>query len=235
MSEQETVSRQHMWRFAFLAVLVLAGGGVLLSDALHGAASTLFDRLEPVLGNRPVLGAVAFVGLSAASAMLAFFSTSVVTPAAIDAWGQVVTTVLLWGGWLLGGLFSFSVGRWLGRPIVRRLAGAERIDRYEILLKSHSPFPVLVLFQLAVPSEIPGYVLGTLRYRVGQFLAALALAELPFAVGTVYLGELFLERRVAPFILVGTLGVVVSAGAFVYFHRIIRRQTSEGRKADDRQ
>ncbi len=65
-----------------------------------------------------------------------------------------------------------------------------------------------------MPSEIPGYVLGTLRYRFWLYLAALAIAELPYALGTVYLGASFLERESVTLILVGVVGVLVSVFAY---------------------
>ena len=49
-------------------------------------------------------GAVLFVVMSAAAAMLAFFSTAVLVPVAVVTWGQTGTFVLLWVGWILGGV-----------------------------------------------------------------------------------------------------------------------------------
>ena len=43
-------------------------------------------------------------------------------------------------------------------------------------ISAKATFPLVLLFQLAVPSEIPGYVLGALRYHFGKYLAARAIA-----------------------------------------------------------
>jgi hypothetical protein len=46
-----------------------------------------------------VLGAVVFVLLSAVSAMLAFFSSALLVPAAVFAWGNTLAVGLLWLGY----------------------------------------------------------------------------------------------------------------------------------------
>ena len=63
------------------------------------------------------LGKLVFVLVSALSAMLAFFSSAVVVPVAVYAWGNATTLALLWGAWLLGGIGSYVVGRTLGRRV----------------------------------------------------------------------------------------------------------------------
>jgi uncharacterized membrane protein YdjX (TVP38/TMEM64 family) len=70
-----------------------------------------------------------------------------------------------------------------------------------------------------VPSEIPGYVLGILRYRFLLYLTALAITELPYAVAVVYLGESFLEGEAIVFVILGV--AVILLGAFLL--QILRR------------
>ena len=53
----------------------------------------------------------------------------------------------------------------------------------------------VLLFQLAVPSEIPGYLLGTLGYRFSRYLVVVSVGEVPYALGTVLLGESFVSRE----------------------------------------
>ena len=192
-----------------LACILLALAGT--SDDLHQALLKVLDAASKVIAERPVLGAVLFVVLSALSAMLAFVSSAVLVPVALYAWGETVCAVLLWLGWILGGATAYALGRWLGRPAVRWLLPTETLDRYEDRLSTETPIGLIVLLQLALPSEVPGYLLGLVRYPFWRYLLALALAELPYAVGTVYLGESFLERRL---ILVLALG---AAGALFMF------------------
>jgi uncharacterized membrane protein YdjX (TVP38/TMEM64 family) len=89
-------------------------------------------------------------------------------------------------------------------------------------LGRHARFIHILLFQAALPSEVPGYVLGTLRYRFSLFLLALAIVELPYALGTVYLGTRFLERDIVLLILIGFGGVMVATFAYHLYRRLGR-------------
>lgn len=206
--------------------LLLVVAAVAIAAALPGVHSALIDLLESarsVIAGRPVAGAALFVVLGALSAMLAFFSSAILVPVGIRAWGPVGCGLLLWTGWLLGGAVSYSVARWLGRPVIRRVVPDRRVTEYEHLITERASFGMVVLFQLALPSEIPGYVLGLARYPAGRYLAALALVELPYAAGVVLMGESFLDRKVLPLVGLGLLAALVALTAT---RRLRRRRAS---------
>jgi uncharacterized membrane protein YdjX (TVP38/TMEM64 family) len=48
---------------------------------------------------------------------------------------------------------------------------------------------------MALPSDVSGYFFGLLGYRARVYLGALALAEMPYALGTVFLGSAFMRRQ----------------------------------------
>lgn len=200
------------------AVLVL----VVSSDALHGALLRLLSAGGEVIGERPVLGAAVFVVLSAVSAMLAFFSSAVLVPVALSTWGKPLTLLLLWLGWALGGAAAYAVGRFLGRPAVTRLLSPATVARYEDRISRRTPFGLVLLFQLALPSEVPGYVLGLVRYSFWRYLASLMLAELPYAVGTLYLGASFLDRRPAMLVALGVAGALLMGCAIYALRKRLR-------------
>lgn len=118
----------------------------------------------------------------------------------------------------------FFVGRYLGRPVTAKLVGTARVDSLEAQLRGHARFVHILFFQLTLPSEIPGYVLGTLRYPFWPYLGALAIAEIPFALATAFLGISFLERKTGWLITLGIGGLVISGIAFHYYQR---KSTSE--------
>jgi uncharacterized membrane protein YdjX (TVP38/TMEM64 family) len=207
-----------------LVLLLLCGALVLIvsSDALHGWLLRLLAAGGELIGERPVLGAVVFLVLSALSAMLAFFSTAVLVPVALSTWGKALTLLLLWGGWTLGGVMAYSIGRFLGRPVVKTFLPEATVSRFEERISERTPFGLVLLFQLALPSEIPGYVLGLVRYRFLKFLGALMLAELPYAVGTLYLGASFLERQPLTLIALGVAGALLMALAILALRKRLR-------------
>jgi uncharacterized membrane protein YdjX (TVP38/TMEM64 family) len=166
-----------------------------LSEEVHGQILAALALADPVFARHPVLGAVLFVVLAALSAILVFFSGVILVPVGVQTWGQAGCFLLLWCGWVLGGLVTYCVGRSFGRPIVRRLLSVGAIARCESLIPAGGSFLTAMLIQLASPSDVSGYFFGLLGYQARVYLGALVLAELPYALGSVYLGAAFINRQ----------------------------------------
>lgn len=208
------------WARALVLLLLCVLLVVLLSnDSLYALLQRLLAAAEPVIIAHPIGGGVLFVALSALSAMLAFFSSALLVPVAVYGWGRATTILLLWLGWLLGGICAYAMGRYVGRPLVRRVASARMSDFYLKRLPAQIDFPIALLIQLAMPSEIPGYLFGTLRVRFGIYLAVLALVEAPFAVGTVLLGDSIIQREGGWLLVLAAIGIGVGLLAVYLLHR----------------
>jgi uncharacterized membrane protein YdjX (TVP38/TMEM64 family) len=164
-----------------------------------------------------------FILLAMLSAMVAFFSSALLAPIAVYTWGKTACFVLLWSGWFLGGIVSFCIGRFLGRSAVSTIIGADKVASWEGQINERAKFRHVLMFQAIVPSEIPGYVLGILRYRFLLYAAALALTELPYAVATVYLGESFLNAESTVFIMLG-VGTILLGTLLIRIYRSMDQQ-----------
>ena len=210
------VGQPSVWKRVLLLILLCIGLAALAqSDAVHNRLIQVLGVAEAIIKERPVLGMSVFVAASALSAILAFFSSAIVVPAAVHAWGAPITMVLLWTGWTVGGMGTYAVGRWLGRPVVKAMISDATLDQFEHRITTRAPFGLVLLFQFALPSEVPGSVLGLVRYSFAKYMAALTITELPYAIGTVYLGESFLEQRTFLIVGIGTAGAIVSAWALL--------------------
>lgn len=206
---------------AVVLVLVVAGLIALgRSDALHEALIGVLEASSSIISAHPVLGPVIFIGLAALSAMLGFVSSAVLVPAAVYAWNAPITMVLLWVGWTIGGITAWTLASVFGRPVLRWLVPGAMLSRYQSLLEKRPSFSSVLLFQLALPSEIPGYLLGLMHYPLHRYLGALMIAELPYAVGTVMLGVGFVERDTATLLAVSGVGAV----ALIVIAQILRRR-----------
>lgn len=205
---------QHRRRLALLVLLVLIATAVAATGPLHRAVLSLIATAEPIIQQHAIAGAAVFVLLSALSAIVFFFSTAVITPVAVEAFGPVTALSLLWLGWILGGITAYGIGRRFGRPVAGWFVDPVRLRDYERRAKHLVSFRHVLLFQLAVPSEIPGYVLGLTGCRFRTFAVAMALGELPFAIGAVYLGESFLDRNYALLLAIGMTGIAFSWAVF---------------------
>jgi uncharacterized membrane protein YdjX (TVP38/TMEM64 family) len=211
------------WRRA--ALIAFAVGGLVVvarADALHAALLAVTEAAAPVMRAHPVVGAVVFLGVAALSAMLAFFSGAVLVPVAVQVWGAAGTIALLWGGWIVGGLAAYTIARVAGRPLVARLVTAEVLARYEARIPRRAPLALVVLFQLSVPSEVPGYVLGLARYPWSRYLVALAIGELPWAVLTVRLGTTLVAREPTRLLATGVVAAALGGVALLLLHRRLR-------------
>jgi uncharacterized membrane protein YdjX (TVP38/TMEM64 family) len=209
-----------VWRRALALALLCAVLAFAASSAdLHAALMKLLQSAGDVLAQHPVRGALLFVLFSALSAMLAFVSAAVVVPLAVQVWGVPLSILLLWLGWILGGACAYGIARLLGRRVVAWLTMQAALEQLEQRLRKDASFGLLVLVQFALPSEIPGYLLGLVRHRFASYLLAVAVAELPYAVLTVLLGANFVERRSGLVLGAGMSMVAAGVGAFYLLHR----------------
>jgi uncharacterized membrane protein YdjX (TVP38/TMEM64 family) len=192
-----------------LIVAVIVAALLAYSEEIHRQVVNAIALAEPVITTSPVFGAIVFVVLAALSAMLVFFSGLLLVPIGIEAWGPLVCFLLLWVGWFLGGVVTYSIGRRFGRPAVLRMLSEEKMARYENRIPASSSFVAAVLTQLVLPSDISGYFFGMLGYRARVYLGSLALAELPYALGTVYLGTAFVQRQYLLLLSAAVVGMVI--------------------------
>jgi uncharacterized membrane protein YdjX (TVP38/TMEM64 family) len=207
--------RAAVWGRALVVVLLCAGLAVVASsDALHSLLLRFLSVAEAAIVSHPVWGATLFVVFAALSAMLAFVSSAVIVPVAVYTWGEAISMLLLWAGWILGGVCAYTLSRYLGRPVVATLLPGDKFVRFAEQISSRTPLSLVLLFQLAVPSEVPGYVLGLAGYPFLKYIFVLSIGELPFVVGTIYLGASFVERRIMLLLAIGAAGAVFSAWAF---------------------
>jgi uncharacterized membrane protein YdjX (TVP38/TMEM64 family) len=216
------VQPRTVWRSAIaITLLTLVLMTLALSDAVHAALTSVLAASQAIMAGHPVLGPVLFVTLAALTAMLAFASVAVLLPVAVFTWGAPQSILLLWTGWLLGGVCTYLAGRLFGRTLARWMGADSQLRRLEQHIGPATPFGVLLLFQLALPSEIPGYVLGLVRYNLPKYLLALGLVELLYAVAAVQLGASFVERQAGMVLVTGIAVALLSVAAFYLLRRKI--------------
>jgi uncharacterized membrane protein YdjX (TVP38/TMEM64 family) len=212
-------SHARSWARAVVVVLICVSLALLLSvDQVYESLQRALSAAEPLIAGHPYLGAVAFVLFAAISAILAFFSSALLLPAAVFTWGKTVTLGLLWLGWLLGGIATYALGRGLRRPRAKAQKTSSQLDFYLQRIPGEATFAMVLLLYLALPSEIPGYVCGYLGVRLRTFFAALAMAELPYAVGAVLLAEGAVKRNIGWLVSLGLIGAALSLYAMRVLH-----------------
>ncbi|MCU0952490.1 MAG: VTT domain-containing protein [Burkholderiaceae bacterium] len=202
-------ARAHPRRIIALLLMLLVAATLTRIPDLHAQIDRLLFEASALIQQHRILGAVVFVLASAVSAMLVFFSAALLVPVGIETWGSVGCFLLLWLGWFLGGVLTYGIGRSLGRPAVDALLRKRSVSELERRLPTTHGFWGALSIQLVFPSDLGGYFFGLLRYPPGSYFAALACAELPYALGTVYLGTAFLERAWVPLVVGGALAALL--------------------------
>lgn len=173
------------------------------------------------MSSYPIAGAVIFFLFAAISAMLAFTSSVVLVPPANLVWGKLITFLLLWGGWIAGAIAAFGIGK-VARPWLVRLGYKEKLEQYQQFVSRRMKFWTAVLFCLAVPSEIPGYLLGGLRYPFPKFLGAIALAESIYAFGIVIAGQSLVAAKPIPLLIMIAVLILILISARLLLRKVKR-------------
>ncbi len=210
----------HHRRVLLVVLLTAIVVGITASDAVHAAFVDVLAAAERLMRAYPRAGMAVFVLLSALSAMLSFFSSSALVPVGVYVWGPTATALMLWGGGVTGGIAGYWMARTLGRRLVKRLVPAAPFRRYETFFRTRAHWRTVLLFRVALQSELPSYVLGVLRYPFPRYLPMIVLAELPFVLFAVYLGETLLERNG----LVFATALLAGVGLTVLAFRLLQRE-----------
>ena len=179
---------------------------------------------KDTINAHPLTGAAVFFLFSAVSAMLAFASSAVLVPSANLVWGKLITFLLLWGGWLTGAIAAFGIGN-RARPLLIYLGYEDTLEEYQQFASKRMKFWAVLLFCIAVPSEVPGYLFGGVRYPFLKFLGAMAIAEAIYAFGLVVAGEHLVDAKLVP--LFATVGILIfiALGAGVVLRAIKKRKS----------
>ena len=219
-------------RVAAAALLLMLVALLLATEGIHDLLVRLLAEADAAASTHPLWAMTLVVAFSALAAMLAFVSSWIVVPFAVFTWGTIGGLALLWTGWLLGGAGTYAIGRFLGRPAARWLVPAAVLARYEERFSHHTPFGVVLLAQFALPSELPGCLLGVVRYPFARYVAAVGIVELTYGIATIYLGVGVVERRVTPVIAAGTALLLISACAvYALGHRFAHERRAHSLSA----
>lgn len=209
-------------RYALLAVTIAAAVALLwMSAALQAAFLDALAFSKDFITRHPVASRLAFIALAAFSAMMVLFSSVALVPVAVYAWGQAETLLLLTAGWFIGANLAYFIGRQWGRRATEAFVAPSTLDHYQHLLSVKSSVTEVAILKTALPSEVPSFALGILRYPMRRFVPVLLASELPFALWAVYLSAALIEDRRVVFLLVLLAGLALAA---VVARRALRRR-----------
>ncbi|MEM8768412.1 MAG: VTT domain-containing protein [Pseudomonadota bacterium] len=117
--------------------------------------------------------------------------------------GWFWASVVVWLGLCLGTLFGYSVGRFAGRPLARRLVGAGDLEEAERMTDSVGVTSLILSRPVPAVAELVTLAAGITRMRFSTFLLTSAAANLGVAVVFAGIGAAALESGSATLAFVG--------------------------------
>ncbi|MFA6284907.1 MAG: VTT domain-containing protein [Parcubacteria group bacterium] len=158
-----------------------------------------FAKIVPLFENltreHEFLSIFVFIGLGTLSTMLSSFSSAPLVPIAVIVWGSNPVALYLLAGWMIGDVLSYIIGYYAGNPILKRFASLEKIDYYRKKIPPNAQFKLVFFFIMSMPSEVPNYTLGTLRYNFLKYFLTITLGEIIFAFITAYAGQALVQKN----------------------------------------
>ncbi|WP_423224301.1 TVP38/TMEM64 family protein [Candidatus Amarolinea aalborgensis] len=124
-------------------------------------------------------------------------------------------------GMLLGGALAMNLARWYGRPLVARLAGSERLQRWEGVIHSDSIWPWFLLL-LGPVGDVPYYIAGLTRVSIWKILVIALLVRGPSVFVAAAVGAGVINIPPVLWLAFGALLVIAALLAHRYHDRFER-------------
>jgi uncharacterized membrane protein YdjX (TVP38/TMEM64 family) len=186
--------------------------------------TNIVPLFEKIAHQNEILSILIFIGLGALSTMASSFSSVPLVPIAIVVWGNTPTALYLFTGWIIGDVISYFIGYYAGNPILKKFANVKKITYYREKIPPNAEFKLVFLFIMSMPSEVPNYTLGTLRYNFLRYFLTIALGELVFSFLTAYAGLALVEKNLILFIGTVSLLVLFFVYSFYLFNKYLRNK-----------
>lgn len=217
---------------ASLGRAVLVGSGVvavstvvtMLVVAAFGGTERWRDAVEQAGAWAPVV----YILLKAATFVAAPLSGTSLKLAAGALFGVGAGFWYTLAGNVLGGCVNFGIARWLGRPAVRRLAGAAALARIDSVAGRIGGWRALLAARIVLAPfyDLVSYAAGLSSLPFRHYLAVSALGGVPAALFFVVIGDAAARGgQVAYAVLAGCLALALVASALV----LLRRRRGGGR------
>jgi uncharacterized membrane protein YdjX (TVP38/TMEM64 family) len=202
-----------------LAGLVL--GVPTVRDAMGYALSGDLQAFRHALGGWE--GVLVLEALALAHAVI-WYPAEILNAVAGLLYGFWLGLAIIHVGWIASGFVAYAIGRHLGRPGVRRIAGEERLERLEKLIE-RGGWPALLAARAIpiIPFSLFSFVAGAARVPVWRFAWTTAIGFLPLTAIVVLFGARARELSPTdPLLWLSCAGMLAMVAASVVVARRLR-------------
>lgn len=204
-------------RLLLLALLLLTLGvlyGPALIDLVRDRA-----RVEAWLAAFGPWGPLALILLNTLQIVIAPIPGYFVQAAAGYLFGTLAGGIYGTIGMVTGGALAMNLARWYGRPLVVRLAGPERLQRWEGVIHSDSIWPWFILL-LGPVGDIPYFIAGLTHVPIWKILLIALVLRAPSVFVAAAVGAGVIVLPPAWWLAFGAILVVIASLLHRYRERL---------------
>lgn len=194
-----------------LVVAAIALGLWLLHA--HGLLAALFDRqrLERLLPALERWGPPAIIIAQTIQVIISPLPGHAVGLAAGYLYGPFWGTLYCMTGTLLGSAAAVMLARRLGRPLVERWVGAERLARLDAQARTRGPSVLLLIYLIPfLPDDLCCLIAGLTPLRLSELLLVAAIGRLPGVFASVWIGAQARALTWTELLLIGAAGLTLA-------------------------
>ncbi|MEZ4770368.1 MAG: VTT domain-containing protein [Caldilineales bacterium] len=191
-----------------LAVLAILAVGVLIVRYNREVIAFVSDEaaVQAWVIQLGPLGPLGVVALNAIQVVIAFIPGYVMQLVAGFLYGWPMGAVYATIGMLIGGFIAVMLARVFGRPLVIRMVGEKRVDRWEHVARLDS-LAIWFILMLAPFGDVPYYIAGLTSLAIWKIIAIAAFVRTPSVILAVLVGSGAVSWR-SPWV-IGAFGVMV--------------------------
>ena len=134
------------------------------------------------------LGPLGVIALNAIQVIIAFIPGYVMQLVAGFLYGWPMGAVYATIGMLIGGVIAVTLARIFGRPLVIRMVGEKRVDRWERVARLDS-LALWFILMLAPFGDVPYYIAGLTSLAIWKIIAIAAFVRTPSVILAVLVGS----------------------------------------------
>lgn len=203
-----------IWRLAGLAVIVAAL--VFLGFRYTAPLTRLVGnpaRFAEYLQSFGLWGSFIFVLLQAVQVVIAPIPGEVTQLAGGFVYGTLLGTLYSMAGILIGSVVVFSLGRWLGFPLLKLAIPDQALQKFNFLINHpKTELAILMLFLIpGSPKDILTYISGLTPVKPLRFFVTAMVARFPGILLSSFIGAHVEEKQYGAVIIAS----VVALGLFV--------------------
>ena len=200
---------------------------VVLAVAFLGVAYYLFqsgwlgqlsdrDRLVGTLRQDGIWGPLICIGVQFIQVIIFVLPGEVTQVAAGYVFGVWAGFIYSWIGIMLGSSCAYVFSRLVGRPVIERLLGREKLSKIDQRLKTRGGKSVLfTLFLIpGMPKDSMSYAVGLTEFKLGEFLVLSGLGRAPALLFSTMVGS---QLSGQDYFLLGLTVVATGVAVAIFF------------------